>query len=254
MAGPITPAKLVGVGKIFDIDNNVCLSNQAEFAIVTTVEELSIPNGDDFGDSSIGINQLYSGRIAFRDLTSEIVAAMIAGTTTTGSTDLILKEAKTISTTPCKVTLDEDPWKPTGATFAPIEVLDQNGVTYKQVSDAPAAAGEFKDGTVANELEFHDDDTGKNIAVTYWWANPDGVTVKPNPAAIPTNGRYVFSGKLWSSRKNGFVGFMTCYMAKLQRTGDLGFGTPVKDAGNFGFDFKVTVTVPDDLQISFPQA
>jgi len=46
---------------------------------------------------------------------------------------------------------------------------------------------------------------------------------------------------------------MTAYIKKLQRTGPIGFGTSVGDAGTFGFDYKATTDVEGDVILSFEQ-
>lgn len=251
---PITPCKLIGVGVIWNVTDNVCLSNQAEMGFNFPIDTLEIPAGDSFVPHRIPTVQKLTGRFGFRDVHSALMAAMIAGQTATGAIKHIPKEEQTIpSSSPYQVTLDQTPYK-AGETLAPIEVLDENGVTYKQVSGDPAASGEFKnngDGT----LTFHQDDAGKKVYISYFWNDTsNGVTVKMDPDSIPSHKAYMFAGKLYNTRTRSWEGYLVCLFKKVMRTGEIGFAPGVGDAATIGFDWEATVETPDDAYICFPSA
>jgi len=250
----VTPVKLIGIGKIFDCTNNVCLSNQAEFSIVSALEFIEIPVGDDFGTSYIPTQQLFSGRISCRDITPAMITALIGGSSATGGLKMISGEAATVPGTPFQVTLAEDGelYTPSGVTYAPIEVVDSNGVTYEQVASSPAA-GEFSESS--GVLTFAAADEGKVLKITYWYLDADaGVMVSADPTNIPGAIHLLFSGKVRSTRTSAWKGFMTVEVKKCQRVGELPFGAAVGDAGTFAFDFRATVEVAADLRIALENA
>ena len=75
---PITPCKLIGVGVIWNVTDNVCLSNQAEMGFNFPIDTLEIPAGDSFVPHRIPTVQKLTGRFGFRDVHSALMAAMIA--------------------------------------------------------------------------------------------------------------------------------------------------------------------------------
>jgi|GEM_PF-2932596 len=250
----VTPVKLVGVGKIFDATNNVCLSNQAEFSYVHTVEELAVPAGDDFGEEHIPTKQTHGGRLACRDYNGSLLAALIGGSTAAGSTKFVSKEAQTVPATPFGVALDNaaNLYTPAGCTYAPIEVVDSDGVTYEQVAGGSEAEGKFSES--AGTLTFDAADEGKVLSITYWWTDSvNGVTVSPSVTSIVGGKTYIFSGYGYCTRQSTQKGWMTVVVKHLQRTGDVTVGAGVGDAGTISFDYRAKVSVTTDLQISFEQ-
>ncbi|MBU0599099.1 hypothetical protein KKF61_09025 [Patescibacteria group bacterium] len=246
---PQTPAKIVGIGKIFNITDSVCLSNQSEFALIPSAESIKVPHGDDYGESALQTGQTFKARVGFRDMSSAIMASLINGTSTTGSIVQVNDEAVTLAA--AAGTLAETPWKPTGATFAPIEIKDQNGRTFVQVAAAPATGEYVDDGDGTLTTNVADNDLV--VYVTYAYADAvNGIIVKPQPSEIPGPKKMMFSGKLWSTRLGAIEGNLVVYMAKAIQSGDITVGAGVKDAGTFGFDLDLIVAVSDDLQISFP--
>jgi len=249
MPEALTPCKLLGVGLIYNVTDDVVLSTQAEFGFGSGISTIEIPDGDSFNESSLATKQTYSGRFGFRDLSASIVAAMISGTTATGSTKHISKEAATVGASPYTVTLTKTPYKPTGATYAPMEIVDETGHSYKQVTTVTA---QYQFSVASTTVSFNVADASKNVFISYFWADVAlGVTVKADPTAISGNKTYLCCMKLYPTRLKSYTGYMTALMTKCQRSGDVNFGTTVNEAGSFGFDFKITVINATDFQISF---
>ena len=248
---PITPIKWVGDGRIYDATNGVCLSNQAEFSVTSNVEELAIASGVGFGEGYIPTKQTYGGRLACRDFSPDLVAAIIGGSTATGALKHISKEAVTIPTTPFAVALANaaELYTPSGCTYPPIVVQDSDGVVYEQVASSPATGQFFN---TAGTLTFAAADVAKVLAVSYWYLDADGgVTVSPSVTTIPGAMKYLFSGYGYSTLQGTNKGFITVYVAKLQRTGEVSFGATVGDAGTISFDYRAIVDVTTDLAIGF---
>lgn len=253
----VTPVKLIGIGKIFDCTNNVCLSNQAEFSIVSALEHIEIPAGDDFGVSYIPTQQMFSGRVACRDITPAMITALIGGSSATGGLKMISGEAGTVPSSPGPYTVAlanaAELYTPSGVTYAPIEVVDSDGVTYEQVAPAAEAAGKFSE--IAGTLTFAAADADKVLKITYWYLDVDaGIMVSADPTNIPGAIHLLFSGKVRSTRTSAWKGFMTVEIKKCQRVGELPFGAAVGDAGTFAFDFRATVEVAADLRIALENA
>jgi hypothetical protein len=249
---PLTPAKLVGIGEIWDVTNNVCLSNQSEFSYTRSINSLKVPSGDTFGEGSIPTLMTHKGHFGFRDLTAQIMAVAIAGTSATGTITAIVKEKVTCAGT--SVTLAQQPLCVGGATMAPITIVDANGRTFKQLSTGTPVTGEFVDTKAAKALTIAaaDGTASLVIYVTYYYTGAGGKTVSAAPGTMPTGACFMFCGKMYSTRIGAFTGDLVTVMKKSLQSGDAAFGAAVGDAGSFGFDFDITVDVATDLQFCFP--
>jgi hypothetical protein len=249
---PLTPAKLIGIGEIWDVTNNVCLSNLADFSYTRSIGSIKVPLGDSFASGSIPTEMTHKGHFGFRDLTSQIMAVAIAGTPATGTITAIRKEAVTCSGT--SITLAQQPLKVGGATMAPITIVDQNGRTWKQLSTGTPVTGEFVDtgSGKAITISAADGTAALVVYVTYYYTGAGGKTVSAAPGTMPSSAVFMFSGRMYSTRTGAFTGDLVAVMKKSLQTGDAAFGASVGDAGTFGFDFDITVDVASDLTFCFP--
>jgi hypothetical protein len=226
------------------------LSTLAGFTFTRSIEKMEVAKGDSFGKDSIPIVETFKQHVDFRDITSEIMAAAIAGSSATGTILGISKEAQVIAST--SVTLAQQPLKVAGATLAPITIVDQNGRTFKQLATGTPATGEFVDTGASKIITVAAADNTLTIYVTYYYTGAGGTTVSTSPSSIPGSIKTMFAGKIWSTRTGAFTGSLVFVAKKAQPVGDMTVGGSVGDVGTSGIDFDLGVDVASDIQVCFP--
>jgi hypothetical protein len=238
------------VGIIFDHTNDVELPNQAEIAINSEISNIEIPSGDSFGDCTIPTQQTITGRFSWRDMTPELWAALVSGSTaTTGVIHHISKEAVAISSD--TATVAQTPYQGAdGAGNYPMVVVGPTGKTYKQVASAPGAGEYSISGQVltfeASELE--DDEI---VTISYFYSADSGTKVSFSPSDIPGATHYLFAMKIYSCREGAWKGYLVGELKKVVRTSAVGIGPGVADAATMGFDWKATIDVATDGYLAF---
>jgi len=248
---PITPCKYIGVGVIWNVTDNVELSNQAEMGFDFPLENIEIPQGSAFGVHTIPTQQKLTGRFGFRDLYSALLAASIAGTATTGAVKHISKEELTVPSSPGPYTddLTQTPYD-AGETYSPIRIEDEDGIVYKQVASV-AAAGEFSVST--KTVTFHEDDADKTVYASYFWDdNSNGITVKMDPTSLPGHKCFMFAGLLYNTEVGQDEGYLVAVIKKVVRKGGFNSAPGVGDAATIGFDWEASVAVATDALFCFP--
>ena len=159
----IVPANFIGVGVIWNAGDNVELGNQGEMGFNYPIEALTIPAGDAFTRHRVPTEQGLTGRIGFREVYAALHTALISGSSASNTIKHVDRDGPfTVPGTPYEITLTGSaiPEK-FGETYAPIKVVDSNGVVYKQVAGPTPTTGEFVDNADGTLL-FAAADTGRS--------------------------------------------------------------------------------------------
>ncbi len=238
--------KLIGKGLLIDTEHGVDFPDYGELEVNFGLNVLNVPAPATTGGYVVPYDAPITGKIAWYDLTPELLAATTGNDLSAGTVKRVEAEALQVpGQSPYEVTLSQN----TNLALSEVVLRDDNR-RMKRVSASPAPGEYAISGAV---LTFNAAAAGRYVYVDYFYADAaDGKTLLVSPFALPTEFKLLASLKLFDTNANEYEGELVFTAEHCRRTGPLAVGSRVGEFGSFGFEFAVENRIAGDVAVYFP--
>ncbi len=231
--------KLMGRGLIIDAERG---ENFPDYGDVEIDFGLAIPPA---AGCAVPCDAAITGKIAWYDLSPELLAAVTGDALTVGAIARVEAEPHLVpAEPPHKVT-------PVETTVVPLSeiVIGDDNWRLRRVAGPPGPDEYAVDGAA---LTFNAARAGLYVYVDYFYAAAAGKTVVVSPFNSPAEFKLLAALRLYDGADNLYERELILAAERCRRTGPLRGGTGAAAFGSFGFEFAVENRVPGDVAVHFP--